>query len=239
MRKKIILLVLLGIFLGLGTTDLWFDKAFTKRDTNEYLMKWDLYRDNETKLNSYINAFLYSENEYGIYKSAETTLEDLTINDKVRIIYEYAYEHDLIKDDLYITYDKFNEISYTLFGENEFSFDEVNINNNIYLNKNVSHKRYDLIENDNKENNTYYVQSNGIKGAYQKENLIYFDVLLTFVRIDETGKTTYSNDITFTNNYCEKNCQNKLEYLTYRIYLEKNDNNGNYYFNKVSRLGSE
>ena len=133
MRKNIILLVLLGIFLGLGTTNLWFDKVFTKPDKNEYLMKWDLYRDNENKLNSYINAFLYSENEYGIYKSAETTLEDLTTNEKVRIIYEYAYEHDLIKDDLYITYDKFNEISYLLFGENKNSFDEVNINNNIYL----------------------------------------------------------------------------------------------------------
>jgi len=239
MKKKIILLILLGIFLGLGTTNLWFDKAFIKSDTNEYLLKWDLYKDNEHKLNSYINALLYSKNEYGIYKSAETTLEDLKESEKVRIVYEYAYEHDFIKNDLYITYNKFNEISYLLFGESEYSFDEININNNISLKKNVSHKRYDIVENENKETNAYYVQSNGIKGAYQKENLIYFDVLLTFVRIDEEGKVTYSNDITFTNNYCEKNCQNKLEYLTYRIYLKKNEKDGNYYFNKVSRLGSE
>ena len=236
MKGKIFFVILLGLFIGLGSTYFMYDKIINQKETEE-ILTWDLYKGNIEVLDLFVNSYNPDIDYYGIYKEDEINVSNLSNEDKVIMIYEYLKKNQML-DGVFIKYTLFNDISNLLFNTN-ITFDKVSVDNNTILKKNSSHNSYEMISYDNKIVNLFKVINKGVKKAYKYGDVIYFDVMVTFANeniIDNVYK--YSLSPKFSSILCEgTNCKRKLKNVVYRITFKEVD--GKYYFESSTKLGSE
>lgn len=236
MNKKVLLFILVGIFIGIFISSFLYEKIDEKNHT-EKILSWDIYKEYIDVVETFVSSYNPNTLYYGIYNDEEVTLVNLSKNDKAVIIYNYLDNKKLIKDS-FIKNNDYKNISKLIFNE-QILFDKVSIDKNFVFKKDNSRNGYALEHKDVELDRNYYILNKGIKGAYQYDDSIYFDIKVTFVEYDINSKTySYSLYPKFDKVFCSGNkCDKKMKSVIYRILFREKD--GKYYFESSKRMGSE
>ena len=233
MKKMIFLFFTIGLFIGLGSMYLIY-KDDGEVIINEEALPWDLYDEYYLKSMTIIDSILLNDRVYGISKSDEVTLDDLTDEEKNAIVATYAYKKDMLKKGS-LSFTKYDLLSLELFGKTIEKGTGIETYSGFVLVKDKDNKKYDIAYVLKEYIEFRSVVTNKVKGAYKYGDTIYFDIPITY-RKQNNGGEYYSSDSKFEKIYCGGyECINKLKYKTYRITfnLDKEDSKYKFVSSKV------
>lgn len=228
MRRNIFIFITIGIFVGLiGTYFYYRDNG--KETIKEEILTFDLYDEYYLKVKTLFDSVNLNSKEYGIVKSDEVLVSDLSNQEKNNIIGTYAYNKDLFDKEKF-TFTKFDLLSLEIFGNTIDKEDSIDTYDGFVISVNEKKKIYDLSYKLVEYIEYKSLIMDNIRGAYKYGDTIYFDVPITFYKTNN-NEISYSNDPFFENIYCKGyDCVNKLKYKVYRVTFKYDKSDSKYKF---------